>query len=227
MRLILPLLLTFVAHTSLAAADLATVLTNMNATAAQYKGMSAKIRSETYTKLVDDTNIESGELWVQRDAKGQVSLRISFTEPSRKQVRIEKTTVEIYTEGINQIDEYNLKSKSEQLEEALLIGFGASGDYLQARYDIAPVGDEMIEGEATVKLLLTPKDEEARAKGQTLEMWVSTTTWQPIQQKLNESDGDYRLYHYGDAKINPGIKASDLKFKLAPGKRPKRVKPRA
>ena len=57
-------------------------------------------------------------------------------------------------------------------------------------------------------------------------MWVSTKSWQPVQQKINESDGDYQLYYYGDATINPGIKPADLKFELAPGKKPKRVKPR-
>lgn len=227
MRLILPLLLTFAAQATLVAADLPTVMAGMNTASAQYTGMSATIRSVTYTKLVDDTNVESGEIWVQRNSKGQVGLRIAFTEPARKQVRVDGTTVEIYTEGINQIDEYDLKSKSEQLEEALLIGFGPSGNYLQERYDIELVGEEVLEGVATVKLLLTPKDEEARAKGQTLEMWVSTETWQPIQQKLNESDGDYRLYYYGEAKINPGIKPADLKFKFPRGKRPKRVKPQA
>jgi outer membrane lipoprotein-sorting protein len=224
MRLILPLLLTFVAHATLVAADLPTVVAKMNTAAAQYKGMTAKIRSVKYTRLVDDKNTESGEIWVQRDPKGQVTLRISITEPSRRQVRVEGTKVEIYREGINQIEEMDLKSKREQLEEALLIGFGASGDYLQARYNIVLGGGETLEDEATVKLMLTPKDEEARAKGQTLEMWVSTTTWQPIQQKLNESDGDYQLYYYGDATINPGIKDSDLKLDVAPGKKPKRVK---
>lgn len=226
MRFILPLLLTFVAQATLAAADLPSVLAEMNSAAAQYKGMTAKIRSVKYTKLVDDSNVETGEIWVQRDAKGQVALRISITDPSRKQVRVEKNTVEIYTEGINQIDEYDLKSKREQLEEALLIGFGAAGDYLQERYDIEMVGDETLQDEATVKLMLTPKDPAAKAKGQTIEMWVSTKSWQPVQQKINESDGDYQLYYYGDATINPGIKPADLKFEFAPGKKPKRVKPR-
>ena len=56
-------------------------------------------------------------------------------------------------------------------------------------------------------------------------MWISTETWQPIQQKALEHSGDYRLISYSGVKMNPGIKASDLELDLSRAKsKPKRVK---
>lgn len=224
MRFLAPLLLAFVAQATLAAADLPTVLSKMNAAAPQFQGMTAKIRWVKYTKLVDDTSVESGDLWVKKDAKG-VQLRIAFTEPVRKQVRIQKTTVELFTEAINQIDEYDLKAKGSQLYEGLLLGYGVSGDDLKQRYDIKIAAEESIDGQSTVKLDMIPKNAEDRAAGKSVQMWISTQTWQPVQQKANEHSGDYRLVSYSGVKINPAIKASDLALDESRAKsKPKRVK---
>lgn len=225
MRFLVPLLLTLVAQATLAAADLPTVLSQMNAAAAQYQGMTGKIRWVKYTKLVDDTDVESGDLWVKKDAKEQVQLRIAFTEPVRKQIRIEKTNVELFNEAINQIEEYDLQAKGNQLYEGLLLGYGVSGDDLKQRYDIKIAGEEPIDGQPAVKLEMTPKDAEDRAAGKSVAMWISTQTWQPVQQKALEHSGDYRLVSYSEVKINPAVKASDLSLDVSRAKsKPKRVK---
>jgi outer membrane lipoprotein-sorting protein len=225
MRILAPLLLTLVAQATLAAADLPTVLSKMNAAATQYQGMTAKIRWVKYTKLVDDTAVESGHVWVKKDPKGAVQLRIAFTEPVRKQIRIEKTTVELFNEAINQIEEYDLKAKGNQLYEGLLLGYGVSGDDLKQRYDIKIAAEEPIDGAPTVKLAMIPKNEEDRAAGKSVEMWISTQSWQPLQQKALEHSGDYRLVSYSDVKINPGVKSSDLALDESRAKsKPKRVK---
>jgi len=225
MRIFAPLLLALVAQATLAAADLPTVMAKMNAAAPQFQGMTAKIRWVKYTRLVDDTNVESGDLWVKKDAKGAVQLRIAFTEPVRKQIRIEKTTVELFNEAINQIEEYDLKAKGNQLYEGLMLGYGVSGDDLKKRYDIKIAAEESIDGQPTVKLAMTPKDADDRAAGKSVEMWISTKSWQPLQQKALEHSGDYRLVSYDTVKINPGVKASDLALDVSRAKsKPKRVK---
>jgi outer membrane lipoprotein-sorting protein len=58
-------------------------------------------------------------------------------------------------------------------------------------------------------------------------MWISTQTWQPLQQKALEHSGDYRLVSYSGVKINPGVKASDLALDESRAKsKPKRLKSR-
>jgi len=225
MRFLVPLLPALVAQATLAAADLPTVLSRMNAVSAQFQGMTAKISWTKYTKLVDDTDVEAGDLWVKKDSKGQVQLRIAFTEPIRKQIRIEKTTVEMFNEAINQIEEYDLKAKGNQLYEGLLLGYGVSGDDLKKRYDIKIAAEEPIDGQSTIRLDMIPKDAEDRTAGKSVQMWISTQTWQPIQQKALEHSGDYRLISYAGVRINAPIKASDLSLDLSRAKRkPKRVK---
>ena len=227
MRILVPLLLTLVSQTTLAAADLPTVLSRMNAASTQYQGMTAKIRWVKYTKLVDDTDVESGDVWVKKDPKGPVQLRIAFTEPVRKQIRVEETTVELFNEAINQIEEYDLKANGNQLYEGLLLGYGVSGDDLKQRYDIKIAAEESIDGQPAVKLAMIPKNEEDRLAGKSVEMWISTQSWQPLQQKALEHSGDYRLVSYSGVKINPAVKAADLALDVSRAKtKPKRVKTR-
>jgi outer membrane lipoprotein-sorting protein len=142
-------------------------------------------------------------------------------------VRIEKTTVELFTEAINQIEEYDLKSKGSELYEGLVLGYGVSGDELRKRYDITLAGEEAIDSQPTVKLDMIPKNEEDRNLGKSVQMWISTQTWQPLQQKALEHSGDYRLVSYSGVKINPGVKASDLALDESRAKsKPKRLKSR-
>ncbi len=196
------------------------VLGEMDKAAAAFDGMRADLRWVTYTALVDDTSVETGKIWVRRDDSGKVDLKIMFDEPARRDLLVEGTQVQMFQPKINQVNEYDLSKKKDQLEQALLVGFGVSGKFLRDHYAVEFGGEEAVGEQPAVKLVLTPKKDDAGVKK--LEMWVSTKTWQPVQQKLDQGDGDYRLYSYSAIEINPGLKNADFKLDLP--KKVKRVK---
>ena len=221
-RYLLSGLLAFTAVAA-SAADLNTLFGKMDAASAGYRTMRADVAWTSYTALVDDTSVESGKIVVRKEGDA-IELKIDFTAPYPRQIRIDGTKFESYKPRIQTIEEYDLAKHKDKLEQALLIGFGVSGKTIAKNYDAKILGDEDLDGVSTVHLELIPKSAEMRESVPKLEMWISTATWQPVQQKLHSaSGGDYRLYSYSNAEINPSLKASDFKLQIS-GKA-KRIKP--
>jgi outer membrane lipoprotein-sorting protein len=80
------------------------------------------------------------------------------------------------------------------------------------------VGEDSLAGQAATKLELVPKTEDAKKYVTKLELWVPDHgAPYPLQEKIYEPSGDYRLITYSDVKINPPIKADAVKLKLPPG----------
>ena len=213
------------AQAASAAVSLETVYSNMDRAAASFRGMEAKVEWVAYTALVDDKSVEAGAMKVRRPAAGDADLVIHFTEPYPKDVLITGAQVEIYKPKIKTVEEYDLSDSKDKINQALLVGFGASGKTIRESYDVKLLGEETVTGEPTVHLELIPKDAETRKSLKKLEMWVSTKSWQSVQQKLiQDSSGDYRLYTYTDIELNPALKDSDFKLDLPRGV--KRISPR-
>ena len=221
-KLYLPFALLLTAVHAFGALNADGILDKMDESSAAFRGMQADLRWVTYTALVDDTSVETGDIWVRRDAAGEVDLKISFDEPARRDLLVDGTQVQMYQPKINQVSEYDLSKNKDQLEQALLVGFGVSGKFLRENYEVEFGGEETVGEQLAVKLNLTPKENTGSSSLKKLEMWVSTTTWQPVQQKLDQGDGDYRLYSYSRIEINPGLKNADFKLDLP--KKVKRVK---
>ena len=209
---------------SYAAPDLATVLANMDTAASSWKGMRASLEWVRYMALVDDRSVEYGKIAVRRGASGGASMLISFQEPNVYFLSVKGTKVEIYKPKIKTVEEYDVSDSKAKMENALLLGFGTSGSYLDQYYDIKLVGSATVSGQSVVHLDLQPKDPQAEMNNQRIEMWVSTDLWQPVQQKIHErGTGDYRLYSYSEVALNPSLTADDFKLRLARGT--KRVRP--
>ena len=190
----------------------------MDAASAAFRGMEADVEWVAFAGLVSDETVEKGHLKVRRPSAGSADLHIDFTEPYPKELMVRGAKVEIYKPKIKTVEEYDLTKSKDKLDQALLIGFGASGKAIRENYDAKLVGEETVAGEPTVHLELIPKKEEARKNVLKLEMWVSTKNWQIVQQKIHQNtDGDYRLYTYSNIELNPKLKDSDFKLDLPGG----------
>lgn len=201
-----------------AAPGLDAVLSNMDAAAAQWKGMRANVVWTKHVSLVDDTSVESGAIVVQRVNPSRIDMLIEFREPNHYFLSVRDTKVEIYKPKIATIEVYDLSQSREQLREALLLGFGASGKFLRDNYDVALTGEEVAAGEESVRLELHPKKDGASKNFKKIEMWIAKKTWQPVEQKIHEtSPGDYRIYNYTAVESNPKFSRGDFKLKPAPG----------
>ena len=197
-----------------AAPDLATTLKNMDQAAAKFEGMKADIQRLNYTAIVDDKNVESGQILVRRDKTRAITLLMEIKEPTPLILAVKGTKAEIYRPRISEVEEYNLSKHKNDLERAYSLGFGTSGTFLKDNYAIKILGEESVASQPAVRLELTPKDADLLRRTPKIEIWVSTQNWSAIQQKVHEISGDYTLNTYSNITLNPGLKESDLQLKL-------------
>ena len=203
---------------SLPAVELDVLLTRMDKASEGFRAMRADVRWLKYTDIVEDESIEEGVIRVLRARNKQFNLLIEFQKPYPYFVSVRGTKVEIYRPKIATVEEYDLSKSREMLEQALLLGFGTAGRVLRENYELKMQGEEKAAGTAAVKIELVPKSEKMRANMPRLEMWISTSDWQPVQEKIyGANPGDYRLYTYTNVERNPPMKESAMKLKI-PGK---------
>ena len=182
--------------------------------------MRAQVQWIRYRSLVDEKTVESGRIAVRRARSGNFQMLLEFKQPNNYFLSVKGAKVEIYKPRIKLVEEYNLSNSRDQLENALLIGFGTAGSYLSRHYVIEVGKDEEVAGHPAVKLGLHPKDPEGRLNNLRLDMWISTEHWQPVQQRVYERNPkDYRVYSYSEMQINPALTADDFKLRLARGTR--------
>ena len=213
-----------IASTLPAAPPVETVLANMDSAAAKWQGMRANVQWTRYRSFVDDETVEIGRIVVRRVKSGNVEMLVEITEPSNYFLLVRGAKIEQYKPKIKLVEEFNAGERKDQLENALMIGFGTSGSYLSEHYDIKLDGDGPIAGHPAVKLDLQPKDPAGRLNNQRLEMWISTDHWQPVQYKVYGVNAkDYRVHSYSEMEINPSLAAEDFKLRLERGTR--RVRP--
>ena len=120
--------------------------------------------------------------------------------------------VSIYRPKIAEIEEYSLARKQGLLEQFLLLGFGTSGTELQKSYRISWRGEETLDGEPAVHLELLPKSAEVARRLQSIELWLSPQTWEPLQQKFVEPSKDYLIARYRSPQHNTKIPAKNFQF---------------
>ena len=200
------------------ASDLETLLARMDQAAAEFRGMQAKLRWVKYTAIVEDESVEEGMIKVLRGKDGEFRLLVEFQTPYSYFFAVRGEKAEIYRPRIATVEEYDLSNSKAALEQALLLGFGTEGRFLSENYNVTWQGREAAAGEATAKLELVPKTEKMAQRIPRLEMWVSTASWQAVQQKLYlPAAGDYRLYTYSEIALNPSLRGSDLRLKIPRG----------
>ena len=207
-----------------AAPPLETVLRNMDSVAASWKGMRAQVKWVRYDSLVDDRRVESGRIAVRTTNSGAAQMLIEFQEPSPQFISVRQNSVEVYKPRIKTVQEYDIREYRDRVENGMLLGFGTAGSYLTRYYEISLEGEETVAGQSTVKLDLQPRNPDGELNNSPVEMWISTTHWQPVQQKIyDRNTSDYRLSSYSEMETNPAFKSDEFKLPLARGT--KRVRP--
>lgn len=207
-----------------AAPALDALLAKMDAAAAVWTGMRARVERLRYNALVEDSNTEEGRLAVRRSAPGNVELLISFERPNEYYLLVQGARAQVYKPKTKTVEEYNLQGSMDKVRSALLLGFGTAGRLLREHYEISVEGDEAVAGQEAAKLDLVPRNPAGETHNRPLQMWVSTAMWQPVRQKILEGGaGDFVQYSYSEVELNPAFGASEFKLKLARGTR--RVRP--
>jgi len=221
--LVIGWLLTSEARPQSDSAGLDRVLAQMDTAARNFKTTAATLVSDQYEKVINETETQKGKVYFRRQG-GEIQMAAEFTEPDHKYVIYSGGKVQVYQPRIDQVNEYNVASKSRgDIESYLVLGFGGSGHDLLKSYDVKFLGLETINGIATGKLELIPKSVALRNNIARILLWIDPARGISVQQQLFEPDGDYRLAKYSQIEINK--KLSDDVFRLKTSKNTKFISP--
>ena len=212
--------LLFLLLAPLEAESLESVLGRMDQAAASFQSLTAHVRSVRYTAIVNDETVDEGTIWVKRVKPGVMRLLIDFTVPDTYYVAVSEKKAEVYRPKVSTLEEYDITRYGDLKDQLLLLSFGAGGRDLTSHYSVTLKGNESVAGKPAVKLELIPKSKQLLEHVPRIEMWVSISSWQPVQQKVYDvTPGDYRLSTYTNIKLNVPIPDSRLRIRTAPGTR--------
>ena len=192
--------------------DLNSVLAGMNASAGKFKSAEAAVEFETYESVVQEKTLQKGRIYFRKTSKG-VQAAFDLTSPAPKQVVFDGKYVTMCEPRIDQCTQRDVSKNKADVESFLSLGFGASGDELRKSYEVTLGGWEPIEGVRTARLELVPKNEKLRQTYSKIVLWLEPDKGVLLQQKFNESSGNYRLTRYSNMKLNSGLPEDAFKLK--------------
>lgn len=193
-------------------ADLEKVLSQMDAVAATFKTAEAEFVWDQYTRVVNETDTQSGKVYFRRAAK-EIEMAADIAQPAQKYVLYQDSTVRVYEPRIDQVTLYNTGKNRAEVESFLVLGFGGRGHDLQKSFEVGFQGYEQAGGVRAAKLKLVPKTAKGRNIFDYIILWIDPARGISVEQQFVEPQGDYRLAKYSNIKLNQNIPADVFKLK--------------
>ena len=192
---------------------LAATLARMDAAAARFKGLTADVKKISHTEFLKQDDTDSGTMAVKRARPHELRALINITAPDKKQVELNGHNVQVYYPKSNTVQFGNLDKKTTTMvDQLLLLGFGGTSADMESAYNVKLGGPETIDGEKTMRIILTPKHPETLPDVVYIELWISDSTGMAVQQKFNEHAGDYVLAVYSNMKLIQNLPDSAVKL---------------
>jgi outer membrane lipoprotein-sorting protein len=204
-------------HSLAAAQDkptLDSVLKKMDEASAHFQAAQADFVFDQYQKVVDEHDIQKGTVYYRRSGQ-QIEMMAEFKDPERKYVLYKDGKLQVYEPKIEQVMQYSTGANREQVESFLVLGFGGSGEDLKKSFDLSFDGEETIDNVSTAKLQLIPKSEKTRSNFPQIILWIDLNTGISVQQKLVQTQGDFRLAKYSGINLHPKISNEVFRLKTS------------
>lgn len=185
----------------------------MDKASASFKTIQAAFNWDQYTKLVDETDTQTGTIYFRRTSPDNVEMAAHIDKPAARIVVYSRGVVRTFDVKTRDFHEYQAGEHKEEFNSFLMLGFGGKGHDLASKFEVKYDGTETVQGVATSKLVLTPKEAQVANMFSQIILWIDTTRGISVQQKfIQPNSGDHRLAKYSDIRINP--KLSDEAFKI-------------
>jgi outer membrane lipoprotein-sorting protein len=192
-------------------------LDRMAAIGKDFHSFSADFTQRKYIAVLKEfDNPESGIFVYARAKDGSALLRQEFKFPGHRILTIKGGSAVVYQPSLNQASIVNL-GKNKDKAEFLALGIGQSPAKLRETFNIDYLGEEKVDGAACSILQLKPKSSSAAAFLASITLWISNSNNLPIQQKLQEPNGDYLLNKFSAEKLNAKVADSDFEQRLPKG----------
>ena len=209
--------LSAIAGSAALAETIAAIEARMDQTAPLFATVSAKLKKSSYTKVIDDTTMESGTILIKRIKPGETRVKIDFTGQDKRSALFHDRKYEVYLPKLNVVQQYDLKQYGSLVDQFMLLGFGTSGKSLSQNYTMKALKQEELAGRQTTRIELIPNSKEAREHLLKIEMWIPEGKSYPIQQRLHFPSGNHDTVIYSDLKLNEPLADKDLKLDVPKG----------
>jgi outer membrane lipoprotein-sorting protein len=208
----------FAAAPAARAADtLQSVLDRLDKAAANFHTTSADFVFDTETvEPIADTEIQKGVVYYQRGGPAFRMAAHINEDNGHPMVRVYTYANGLLTYYDAPTNQVTRLSKAAKFESYLMLGFGASGKDLAAKWDVTYLGSETIDGVQTAKLELVAKDPEVRKNLAKVTIWVDPDRAVSLRQRFDESSSVYRICTYTHIRINQTLPRDAFTFKTAP-----------
>ncbi len=198
-------------------AELDQALAKMERVGKSFRSFQANFTQKKYTLVLEEFDTpESGKFLYARAKDGSALLRQDVQKPASRVLTISGGVATVYQPGVKQAQVVSL-GKHKDKAEYLALGLGQSPRRLQESFTIEYQGTEAVGGSPCWILYLKPKSKAAAAYFSGITLWVKKSNGVPIQEKMQEPNGDYLLVTFSDEKLNAPIPESKFEQKLPPG----------
>ena len=197
-----------------AADNLGTVLNQLNAAAARFQSTSADFEFDTeQTDPIPDKDVQTGTVYYSR--KGNrfemgVHIEKDNGKPVPKVIVVSGGVFKMYEKLTNQVTTSKRVSK---YESYLVLGFGASGNDLEQKWNLRYLGEETLNGTKVAKLELIAKDPEVLKLFPKVTIWVDPERGVSLKQYFDEGQGQSRTCTYSNIKVNQNLPGNAFTFK--------------
>jgi outer membrane lipoprotein-sorting protein len=197
-----------------AADDLNSVLSRIDAAAAKFHTTSANIEWDSaQTDPIPDTDVQKGAEYYERTGsrfQAGIHLETDNGQPAPKVlVCCAKGSIQLYDKLQNEVTTFN---KLSQYEDWFMLGFGASGKELSAKWNIQYDGMETIDGVKTAKLELIAKDPNVLKTVPKVIIWIDPDRAVSLKQYFDEGQGQSKTCIYTNVKVNQPLPKDAFTF---------------
>lgn len=196
--------------------ELKNVLAQANKAAETFKTAKAKFQWDQYECVVDETDVQKGEVYFRRSKTG-MDASVHVTSPHTKQVTFVDGTLKLFQPESKQLTIYDARTRRTEVESLMNIGFGTRSDDMLKSYEVKMEAWETVDGVKTARLNLTPRNEKLKASVANIILWLDPLRDVSVQQKFMERGGNYRLTHYMGIEINGKISKDAFELKTPSG----------
>ncbi len=190
------------------------VLERLNVSAANFHSTSADVEFDTVeTDPVPDTDVQKGVVYYDRkDNAVRMGVHMSQHngKPSAKTYTYIGGTFKLFEPTVNQVTTF---AKAGKWESYVILGFGASGKDLEAKWDIKYLGPETVNGVKTEKLELVAKDADVRKNLSKVEIWLDPDHAVSLKQVFTLSSTSTYVCTYSNFKFNQSLPPDAFTFK--------------
>ena len=197
-----------------AADDLQRVLHELDVAAATFHSTTAEFEFDSIqTDPVPDKDVQKGTVYYERTGNA-FQMGIHIREINGKVVpKIITVSRGVFKLFEKLIDQVTTSAKVNKYEGYLELGFGASGKELANKWNIRYQGSDVIDGVKNEKLELVAKDPDILKIFPKVTIWVDPEHAVSLKQVFDEGQGQSRICHYFNIKVNQPLPADAFAIK--------------